>query len=235
MKHILITGCSWASGVWGTTSSGHYGLIDQGITTLFENHGYRVINLSQPGSDPWGVLYPLKSFLECNKHIEIYKVYYIQTDIGRSFFRKEVTLNKLRPNLSNTIDRLYSELYNELDAIALTYNRVISVIGGLTDITVSLKDYSNLNLEVPSWCQLLDSNLSLTALVDPVAFNYLNKLPSVPMEQVLNFLQLADSRHDFYNNNAQWFWPDGKHPNLTAHKMLFNKLMENINNETSIK
>jgi hypothetical protein len=228
MKHILIVGCSWASGVWSDDEY-KFRLIDQGITSLFENQGYRVINLSQPGSDPWGVLWPLDCFLLCNKHLDIDKIYYIQTDIGRSFSTRDLPpIKEFQKNIYNTVLSMYDQLYQELDAIALKHNKLISVIGGLTDVVVSLKEYNNLYLEVPSWCRLVDPSVSLTALLNESAFDYLSKIPSISKLEMSNLLQLANDRYEFYNNNTQWFWPDGLHPNLNLHNLLFEKLIKNI-------
>lgn len=228
MKTIVITGDSWSAGVWGENSVGKYDILAPGLSSLFMNQGYKVINLSQPGSDPWGILWPLNCFIWTNPHIDIKKIYYFQTDIGRSFSNREVPLQKYGGNLTKTLESMYRDLYHALDQLAKQRNIKISVVGGLTDVTVSLNEFDSLELDIPSWCRLLDTSLPLTNLVDKEGFEVLDRQFPDLKDQINKYLDRANARRDFLLSNKQFFYPDGLHPNVNGHRLLFENLIKNI-------
>jgi len=228
LKHIIITGDSWACGEWSNANTGAdafgWGIIDQGITKLFSNHGYHVINLGCPGGDAWGLLQPLYNFLWINTHLDIHRIYYFQTDIGRSFTHRSVPVAECNHDLAAALDQMYTELYAELDRIAHERSVKIHVIGGLTDVTVSFTAFENLVLESESWCRLLDPNLALTNVVDQKSIEFLAAEFPQHQQQLLPLIEQCLARKDFFNHNPHWF-PDHYHPNAHAHNLLFQKIL----------
>ena len=215
MKNLLITGCSWPAGEWGYVS-GNYQITHRGLALFLNDSGYDVINLSQPGSDNWGAVYVLQSFLKVNSHINLSHIFYFQTDIGRSF--KFCAPSKSN-NLTDEINQLYLELYDRLDQLAMKNNCTIHVIGGITDIVVSLKNFKNLKLCLDSWCRLIDPTLPLTGLVDKSSIEFLDD-HCYDKKQIEPIADQALARYKFFDSNPYYFQPDGTHPNRLAHKLL---------------
>jgi hypothetical protein len=215
MKNSLITGCSWPAGEWGTISGNHQ-ITHRGLNLFLNDLGYDVINLSQPGSDNWNTFRVLQSFLKVNSHINLSHILYFQTDIGRSF--KFHTPSKSK-NLTDEINRLYLELYRHLDQLAMKNNCTIHVIGGLTDVVVSLQNFKNLKLCLDSWCRLIDPALPLTGLVDQTGIEFLDD-HGYDKKQIESIIDQSWGRIEFFNSNPYYFQPDGQHPNRLAHKLL---------------
>jgi hypothetical protein len=219
MQTIIIIGDSWPAGVWGHDNE----IIEMGISKFYLDHGYHIINLSQPGADPFGLLYPLDAFLRVNFNLDIESVFYFQTDIMRSFdFIKRFS------NLSDTVDNGYQDLYSRLNDIAKKNNKIVNIIGGLTDVTIDLSTYDNLNLLLPSWCQLFDQSISTVRLMDQEKFEFLHH--HYPKHQILPYLEETNARYDFFDQRKDIFWPNKTHPNVLGHKILFDHLTKNIAN-----
>lgn len=222
MKTIVITGCSWGAGEWGKNSTG-YALLHPGISQNFIEVGYNVVNLSQPGSDPYGLLFPLDAFLKVNIHLDIAYVFYIQTDISRVLNFKEIPFSE---SCNQSIKKEYLCLYEKLNHIAKTNNKKISVIGGLTDVDVKLTQFSSLELALQSWCRLIDPKAPLTTAID---IEYFTKIKSFK-DQKTEIIQMIDrsvERRNLWESNPSFFWPDGLHPNRKGHQKLFDYLMKN--------
>ena len=225
MKTIIITGCSWACGEWDTVN-GHYGLSHQGLTQYYLDAGYNCINLAQPGGNIMGLWYTLNAFLKVNTHLDIKQVIYIQTDCGRSF--KNLELNALlqdkSKSLTGIIDYCYQIFYDKLNDIAPTYNTKVSVVGGLTDVTTDLTPYTNLDLAVPSWVRLIDPAQPLTSLVDQTSIDFLTQHCPHRKSEILDLLDAALARRDYFDQNPKIFYPDWRHPNRYGHQILYDKL-----------
>jgi hypothetical protein len=222
LKTIVITGCSWGAGEWGKNSTG-YALLHPGISQNFIEVGYNVVNLSQPGSDPYGLLFPLDAFLKVNIHLDIAYVFYIQTDISRVLNFKEIPFSE---SCNQSIKKEYLCLYEKLNHIAKTNNKKISVIGGLTDVDVKLTQFSSLELALQSWCRLIDPKAPLTTAID---IEYFTKIKSFK-DQKTEIIQMIDrsvERRNLWESNPSFFWPDGLHPNRKGHQKLFDYLMKN--------
>lgn len=228
LKTILITGCSWSAGVWGKDSNDHYGLLDSGLAGLYVENGFDVVNLSCPGGDPWGLLAPLDNFLWTNPHRKIDHIYYFQTDIGRSFAHQELPIERFNYDFDLAINFMYYKLYERLNEIAQQRRVKIKVIGGLTDVTVPFRLFGSLELVVPSWCQLIDPELPLVKIVDPMSLCWLTDRFSSRKSQLLSLLEQGTGRLDYMKNNKKWFWPDGGHPNTRAHEKLFDYLIKHV-------
>ena len=222
MKTIVITGCSWGAGEWSSSSTG-YEVSHPGISQNFVEVGYNVVNLSQPGSDPYGLLFPLDAFLKVNIHLDIAYVFYIQTDISRVLNFKEIPFSE---SCNQSIKKEYLCLYEKLNHIAKTNNKKISVIGGLTDVDVNLTQFSSLELALQSWCRLIDPKAPLTTAI---AVEYFTKIKSFK-DQKTEIIQMIDrslERQNLWESNPSFFWPDGRHPNRKGHHKLFDYLMKN--------
>lgn len=224
MKTVLITGCSWAAGVWGLDSNGNHNILDSGLTRLYLENGFDVVNLSSPGGDAWGPRHFLENFLQTNPHRKIEYIYYVQTDIGRSFAHKEFPIERFDYNFESAIDFMYNKLYESLNEVAQQRRVKIKVIGGLTDVTVPFQSFDSLELVVPSWCRLIDPELPLVRLADPESLSWLTDRFSLYKSQLLDLLEKGTDRLVYMDRNKEWFWPDGNHPNIRGHEKLFGYL-----------
>ena len=180
------------------------------------------MNLGQPGTDPWGLIWPLECFIWMNPQLDIHRIFYLQTDIGRGFCHKK--LPESDDDLDQVLDSMYRDVYQELNAVAQRRNQKIHVVGALTDISIDLDQFQNLSLAVPSWCQLLDAATPLVKILDVDSIEQLCHENPKKKSQTLVLLERALARRDFFADNPQWFYPDGIHPNLLAHQLLFEKL-----------
>jgi hypothetical protein len=234
LKTTLITGCSWGCGEWAVID-GIYGLCNPGFAQFFNSPTCYPINLSRPAGNPYEITLALETFLKVNSQMDIDKIFYLQTDIGRSWSGPkisqilETTLAKNDYNFELAIEACYHYVYRHLNDIAAARQQKIYVIGGLTDVIIDFEQYKNLEIALDSWCHLLDPDLPLTGLVDVRGIDYLNRQFQQHQTQILPLIEKANQRWNFYNTRKDVFYPDGIHPNRYGHQLLFNYLKEKYN------
>jgi len=221
---FVISSCSWGAGEWGTDTGGQYKLLHGGVVQYLCDNGYDAINLSVPGGDPMGMLWSLQAFMQCNQH-KCLDIYVIQSDIGRSMQWCDTSEDI---PVYDLIDRLYYEYYRSLDQAAKKYNLSIKLIGGLTDITVDVSDFTNLEILAHSWCQMIDRSLAPVKLVDEVGITFLEKNKGHRKSEILSLVEQALARREFWKSRPDMFYPDFQHPNRSMHQQLCNFILENL-------
>ena len=214
---ILICGDSWSAGVWDQ----HHTITHGGVSELWRQQGHTVINLSQPGTDPFGLLSPLRGFLFCNPHLNIQEVIWFQNDIGRSFSWRPLQV-QAKQTLTQAVECAYTELYDNLDEIAQTFRVRIRAVGGLTDLVLE-KSWGSIDPVCPSWCGLI-SDCNSTLLVDQVGLDWLHRNILGHTQEKLDFVERALQRRNFFRAHPEYFFPDGIHPNKQAHELLHRHL-----------
>lgn len=217
---VVIAGCSWGAGAWGTASK----IIHSGLAKYLQDIGYNVVNLSQPGRGPFAVLEPIDTFLSVNsKFLDIEHIFVIQSDVGRDFnevYRKHYKVRAMDSNnLEHNIKYTYYDFYSKLNYIAEQRKYKINLIGGLTDlVTEFATSFSNLHFTVPSWIQLLHPE------AEPI---YIHQVENIPdnhkdKKQMLTFIEAALSTGSLFSASVRF--PDNQHPDEHGHKILFDKL-----------
>ena len=248
MKTIVITGDSWGCGEWGVNTNGIHServnsdppIVHGGLSDYFEQDGYNIINLSNPGTGPLTYLVELNRFLMVSRN-RIEHIFFIQTCIGRDFttqLDEETAFMKRLPghhhltlnydlNLESNIVGCYRQVYDKLNFIATYHRKIINVIGGFTDLPPPFSEFSNLNFLIPSWVSLIDPSLPKCLLVTNAAFDHLDKKYKNTQE-ILSYMDAATNRYFFMKNNEEFFWPDGVHPNRKGHKLLYDAIKSKL-------
>ena len=239
MKTIIITGDSWGAGEWGLDTDPP--IVHGGLSDYFEQDGYNIINLSHPAKGPLTCLVELHRFLMISRN-KIEHIFFIQSCIGRDFttrFDEHLAFLKRLPghhhliwnhdlNLESNIVGCYRQVYDKLNFMATYHRKIINVIGGYTDLPPPFIEFSNLNFLIPSWVSLIDPSIPECMLIAIEAFDYLDK-NCKNKQEILSYIDAAQKRSSFMENNKEFFWPDGRHPNRKGHKVLYDAIKTKLN------
>jgi hypothetical protein len=222
----VLCGDSWCCGVWNQNSSG----IDHpGLSQLLVEHGVDTINLGIPGGSNRNIVWRVNQFIDQNPHIKIDKLIIFQTECLRIFEDSEVlhTLNNYEE-----IESFYlTEFYCRLSDISQKINAPIYLIGGAGD-TLWHDQFSihhpGVNVVCQSFTNLLIHN---NPRIDNPVTSYnmtktVLKIIAKNKQKLLDVTRTMDDRIQLYRNNPHFFFPDGRHPNLSGHKKLFDLLLE---------
>jgi len=240
---IFIAGLSWGRGEWVGPN-----VVHRGIEQYFTDDGYRVHNVSKPRSTHTKINQLLDASLA-----EYYQpgdlVFWIQADpiidviaeelVGKLTNQKLPGLSE-RLRLAGSLVALMTEqqrtIYCELNNIAVKYDTQIHCIGGTYNINPVIQDFSNLNLFVPSWINMLvghfteysrsaDENFGVTHTwtVDNIDFsaynvNLADAIRKEITERVANVIMF---REDIFH-------PDGVHPNRDGHRVLYEYIKQEL-------
>ena len=219
MAKICITGDSWGAGVWDNFDKKDpksYGIIHKGLEHfLKQNH--TVINVSLGGSSNIQAIKRLTRILQKQQFDYIF--WFITDplrDKDRSWFNKSgITYNELLQETNNLEEESYK--------LAYSLNHVIHCIGGAHKINLELiRKYSSLNPHIISFTEFLlpkyqhpeiwSSKGWLTEIANYADLETLNKI-----------IKNRDKQIELFNYK-DLFWPDGNHPNIKAHEILYNKI-----------
>ena len=230
---IIIMGCSWGVGEWGTNNE----LTGPGIGQYFSLHG-KVINLSEGGSSNTRQLNYLKDLL-CKFTPGVDDTFYwIITDPVRCYIDSD-TLDQIlsdHTSIKTVIESKLDTVLKEINQVAIDHNIHINLIGGLCDLdTVDVSNYKKLTITVPSWGKLLDSAYSSSLYCD----DYMEELGTIirpfgsqvvdEWQQVSDqALQKRASMYRLFDNKLS---NDKYHPNRHAHKILRDFLAPEFHNK----
>jgi len=226
-KTILLAGDSWAAGQWifDKKSDPSNFVNHAGIAQYITDDGYNVINLSQPGSGNEGILNVLENFLKTNIHINIDKIFLLQTDYIRDPMPSNI------PNPSSITDvevNIMMNYYKKISNVASLYDVKIYLIGGCTDLLPQsyITQFPNIVYVCQSWTNLIINNN--TDIEPPIVSWYtkeyediINKFKKYNINDTIDKMDLAEKRMECLQSNKEYFWPDGVHPNKRGHKKLF--------------
>lgn len=239
---ILIAGDSWSVGEWSHSSNIH-----NGFGQYLHDNGHFVCNLGVGGGWNGLSVSRLDSFLNSNTYNidQISHIFVFQTEWIRDVLSSQYPYSNLFVEQDFDYDyqtlknRVLSRFYHSLSNIATQVNKTIFIIGGASDTSWLDKfstEYPNLEIVCQSFTNLLVNNNH--RINDPVYSLYsrdhdrfVNKLKELYIDKdfrfVLDDMDLASKRIKIFNSNKEFFWPDFRHPNRKAHKILFDFINKN--------
>jgi hypothetical protein len=229
---ILIAGDSWGCGCWTEEQT----LYHRGIEQLLHNDGHRVINLSQGGSDLDEICQRLSDFLTLLKEStplwfteSVTKIFVLQTEWHRQIFKEEDKPELHQYNNKGDDQKIIASFYGTLSFLATKYNVDIQVIGGCSD-TIWLDNFEQFYPGVNISCQSF-TNLVINdnhRINDPIhCVRFPKQLLNAPY--TIELAEQGQTREKIWQDNPQWFFPDGCHPNHLAHEKLYSHLKkENV-------
>ena len=190
----------------------------------------------------------MKNFLMFNI-INVSKIFIIQTEYTRDLLNaNSLTINKCKwikeiANHNNIRDleiSMLTKFYSLLSELATKHKVQVHLIGGVTDVLT----YSNFNLDFPnvsvacqSWTNLITAgnpNINWNDCVYSWYYGSKNanvistfKHNKYSTSEILEHIEKGNNRRKLLNENPEYFWPDGTHPNQKGHKVLFDYLIHN--------
>jgi hypothetical protein len=243
-KTIIIAGDSWGLGEQ-SKDQGYSTTSHSGLTKYLVDAGHQVINLSCGGGSNIESSRRIKDFLDCNPHLNIDSILIFQTEWVRGLFVQDTQLLKddITQGYQQLKDRLIYRFYDLLSIVSVKYNVPMYLIGGSSD-TIWFDDfeteYPGLQIVCQSLTNLLLENTHRN--LNPVhcifgkhiaeEIKYIKKHlnNNADLELLLQDIEKGHYRGDIWENNKEYFWPDGGHPNRHSHLILFNFLKTQIPN-----
>ena len=213
MSKILLVGDSWGCGEWNPDSEDYY-VTHKGLELyLSENH--EVVNLSTPAGCNFEAH---KKILDMHKNFDY--VIWIVTEPDRSFQDYNDFYNK--PKLTDEYDGSVDMYTNCVQSHNKIINTIKNACGGKVILIGGLHKLEPGNLYdgflyKTNWINVLKPNNLKSYYVS----NYESNAP----------LHDTNARQEYHNNminDKKHFWPDGIHPNRYSHKILHDRLQEEI-------
>jgi len=225
--HIIVAGDSFGCGEWEQGLNVTHG----GVAQYLYEDGFEVSNLSQPGGALSWSINPIENFFIANPFANIKKIIFFQTDIARDLPNQiyrdhcEKFIREFPDDtVKQTLDKLYKEFYKSLDSVANHFGVEILAIGGLTDITADISDFSNIRIGIPSMA--IEANNSvpgpLRLLSNPTQWKILDELFSHRKDELLELMEEQCERHRYLRSDIRY--KDKFHPGREIHKICYEKL-----------
>ena len=248
---ILISGDSWGAGAWKDGKVYH-----RGLEQYLHDDGHSVVNLSIGGGSNFHSIERITNFLKTqNKQVplwhdkEIDSIIVFQTEWHRAHLEydensyKTFIINKELEEWHQHLNvgddqKILSRYYSDLSDVSQGHNIPIGIVGGCSD-TVWIDEFESQYPGLYVICQSF-SNLVVNNnhRIDPPVYTI--NLPPYILEKVhasingdevekylFDMVDLGNNRIKMWNDNPEWFKPDGGHPNHTAHKKLFDYIKSN--------
>lgn len=249
MKQVVILGDSWGAGVWGPrTTPARLTPISPGFEQFFQQRGHKVINLSKPGSSNREQINKLKDYCKTgNTKDTVFLM--VQTDPFRSIkpYDKFSELIIQCKGLLSAMSYVRKMDYNLLQNVCEEYKIQTHLIGGLSAVVP--EEINNTKILIPlvlSWPGLLLKDLpeykninwnkfslwgsewtiKSISLSDLMNTGKMNGIFANLAEQVIEELHELDKNNIIFNHS--YFAPDYAHPNLEAHKILFDYIVDGL-------
>lgn len=233
--YILVSGDSWSLGEW---SEGSLTLQHGGLAQYLSDDGHNVVNLGLSASSNRESLLRVTNFLSSNPHLSACKKQLVifQTEWTRDFPYMDKEDQDYYDQPLTLMHRVISRFYYDLSALAQRFDLDIKVIGGASD-TLMLDDFTTIYPRVEIVCQSLVNLLINKSHVisNPVfsLFSYSNradeflklfKYHARDLEELMNEIDRGQQRVTDLKEHPEHFYPDGVHPNRSAHKILYDYL-----------
>lgn len=226
-KKFLIGGDSWGMGVWNDGADSDYKVIHPGLNQLLEESGHTVYNCCRSNSSNSASIRRLAALVK-DQYTVGDVIIWFQSDPTRDLRGADMTTALLEAGSpKQLVKQILNQNYQDLNAI----NKPIHAIGGLCNLDIELlRLYNNIKVLVPSWVYLLVKDLypevAQRTVLGDVACNIkdvdLNKFTKDQRLLLVDELHEMNETKHFYVN--EMFKPDYRHPNLSGHKILFEKI-----------
>ena len=219
---ILIAADSWGCGEWSYNSGNGSVILHKGLEFYFSECGYNVHNISDGGAANVRILKRMGNLKKKYNY-----VFFIQTDPLRDLrpYKKFKELNRL-DLLIEKQKELIDETYKNLNKLGYS----IHCMGGCGKLNLELiNKYENLIPFIESIPEFLIPNYShpdvwFSDWIDLIDDQF-------TIEELDKLLENKKRQDSLMDEHADLFYPDGHHPNREAHKILFNKINQHINNK----
>lgn len=244
-KTILIIGDSWSQGelVLNKNDTG-LSIVHAGTEQYLLDAGHTVINLGITGGSNDQAM---QNYLEYKDHADY--IFWFQTDPLREVNGTNgdgelfIELLKRFNSIKAVFDYLIDDIQNKINNIAVDRNQIVHVIGGFSTITPSINKFSNLNNFITNVSALIDplTNFEIYGyfpqfewfvnIIENCKKHNLvsNSVLSYITQEYIDIMSEHERIFDYMFKNTQYYWPDGRHPNRHAHKIIFNQVEKLLN------
>lgn len=235
---FIIGGDSWGAGIFDKTT--HHGFTHGGITKCMIDRGQQVRNLCQPGGSNLSVIERIKNYLICNDHEinNIKGIIFWQIEFFKdfNFYKDWQIVDELAKGYDTLKNQWIYRPYYALSDIAQHWNIPVYVLGGSSDTV----QYDNFELDFPGVqivCHSVTNYVLSESADQPVHAEFISsqcehfiaavkkKISTKNLQILLEDIDLGHQRLQKLIANPQLFFPDGIHPNQTAHDLVY-KLLE---------
>lgn len=233
---VLIVGDSWAGGEWNGKSPPQ--LLHRGLEQYFEETGYTVINKRQTGQGNQRNIVDLSDTLETLHQTNIV-VFFIVSEPLRNYTIPFITLKDdivAHNGLFELQQHVLKQDFTALNQLAVKYNTVIHLIGGLSSVPTFVNQFVKLNCLVRSWPELLVAHEEQYKHVDWDTFGIWGKWQAALAQQlshsdgidqkVIDQLSILAANQSVFLHPL--FNPDGGHPNRVGHRILFDFICKKL-------
>ena len=217
-KTIGIFGDSWSCGVWDTINN-EYRVSHLGINHYLYTDNFHSTNFSSPGSCNNENLNNLKRY-----HHDFDIKLFVITEPFRDFYYnpKLYDSNKtFEQNCKTLVD-------SQLKEIETLCGESCIVVGGLHKINTDNKFMYSAN-----WCELIDSKADWPVYyADPGQLGQKLKNNEIVVKDLLDTRNDEEYCEKYFKTMAdlpKYFWPDGRHPNILGHKILYKEIKTILN------
>lgn len=223
---FIITGDSWSQGEWNGKST-DYKIIHKGFHQYLIDAGHDVTNVGRGGYNNNQSLSALLNELPNNNYTHCF---FFFTDPLRQSTYKEFS-----SQLPSTIIRNHTNvIIKKLDDLSKQTGIKIIIIGGCAKVVISDYNPTNIDLIIPSISELLvpffvDSGCTFSEEWTRHWLRLKNNCSLDYKHDILNVFDQAQNKVNLWKQRRDLFWPDGEHINRTGHKILFDHVINYIN------
>jgi hypothetical protein len=236
---IIFAGDSWGVGGWSDKSIGEGMIAGPSVINYINlnNNGWdggtfdiaATITLCHGGSSNSYQLKSMSRFLEKFRLDQQDKFYWIVTDPVRCLTDQQLVESN---NLTVAINHSLETFLSAANQLAKQHGVTFDMIGGLCDLdTVNIAQWTNLNVVVPSWGKLIDSDYPTSIYSNGRLYCLGESLkqnnPDL-LEEWMTITDLAIRKHDRLASLADYFLQD--HPTALAHRALRDCLFPEFKN-----
>jgi hypothetical protein len=241
LKNILILGDSWSQGEIDFDENKKHIVTHGGVHRYLVEHGHSVTNLGGLGESNDQAY---RCYIQQPATYDL--VLWFQTDVTRDvnynyeelFYKKLVELKSIR----GVFDYILLNTYSLLDAAAKQKNEKIFTLGGFATVDDQIQNFTNLVNFVPSIISLIDPSKSFSAysffmrfdwfvdVIENISSNYSleQEIIDTLKEEYIHMVDENVKMKNYLKENKKYFWPDGMHPNREGHRIIFNKIKEEL-------
>lgn len=223
---IIITGDSWSQGEWDGYPD-DYRITHSGVQQYLLEAGYTVRNVGRGGYNNNESLAALIAELPNNNYTHC--IFFFTDPL------RQTTYEQFSTTLPSIIIRNHvNHLLESLDNINKETGIKIILIGGCAKVVI--KDYvpTNIDISVPSLCELLVPEFVDNEFMNSQEWNdhwltLETKCSVKHKKEIYEVYTNANDKFDLWRNRKDLFWPDGIHLNRQGHKILFDHLIDKLN------